>query len=106
LLTQLRDDEELAGVAQIARNLLAAIHIPRALAAPLELPVGGVSDLSNRGDLDRLLISELAHDDLTPATRIALNEALYLRREAPVSTPPRGRIVMIDTGIRLWGIAR
>jgi hypothetical protein len=106
LLARLRDDPELAGVAQIARNLLAAIHIPRALAAPQDLPVGGVSDISSRGELDRLLVSELAHDDLTLATRIALKEALYLRREAPVSTPPRGRIILIDTGIRLWGVPR
>ena len=60
----------------------------------------------NRGELDRLLVSELAHDDLTLATRIALKEALYLRREAPVTTPPRGRIILIDTGIRLWGVPR
>ena len=40
------------------------------------------SDISNRGPLDRLLLSESAHDDLTLAVRIALNEALYLRRES------------------------
>lgn len=106
LLSSLRDDPELAGVAQVALNLLAAIHMPRALAAPQDLPVGGVSDLSNRGPLDRLLVSELAHDDITLTTRIALNEALYLRREAPRSTPPRDRTILIDTGIRLWGVPR
>jgi hypothetical protein len=106
LLDRLRDDAELAGVTRLARNLLAAIHVPRALAAPQDLPVGGVSDLTNRGQLDRLLVSELAHDDLTLTTRIALNEALYLRREAPRSAPPHDRVIMIDTGIRLWGIPR
>ena len=39
------------------------------------------------GDFDRLLVSELAHDDLTLSVRIALNEALYLRREAPARDP-------------------
>jgi hypothetical protein len=106
LLSRLRDDAELAGVTRLARNLLAAIHVPRALAAPQDLPVGGVSDLTNRGQLDRLLVSELAHDDLTLTTRIALNEALYLRREAPRSAPPHDRMIIIDTGIRLWGIPR
>ena len=106
LLNQLRDDPELSGIANLARDLLAAIHVPRALASPEDLPVGGVSDLSNRGPLDRLLVSELAHDDHTLTTRIALGEALYLRREAPSSQPPRGRAILIDTGIRMWGVPR
>jgi hypothetical protein len=105
-LTLLTVDAELAGVTRLSRKLLAAVHVPRALAAPQDLPVGGVSDLSNRGQLDRLLVSELAHDDLTLTTRLVLNEALYLRREAPRGAPPHDRIIMIDTGIRLWGIPR
>ena len=68
--------------------------------------MGGISDISNRGPLDRLLLSELAHDDLTLAVRIATNEALYLRREAPPSSPPKRRAVLIDAGIRLWGVPR
>ena len=46
------------------------------------------------------------HDNLTLAVRIALNEALYLRREAPPRSPPKHRAVLIDAGIRLWGIPR
>jgi hypothetical protein len=106
LLGRLRDDPELAGVTRVARDLLAAIHVPRALAAPQELPVGGVSDLSNRGELDRLLVSELAQDDLTLMTRVALNEALYLRREAPRHSPPHDRVILVDTGVRMWGLPR
>jgi hypothetical protein len=106
LLGRLRDDPELAGVTRVARDLLAAIHVPRALAAPQELPVGGVSDLSNRGELDRLLVSELAQDDLTLMTRVALNEALYLRREAPRHSPPHDRVILVDTGVRVWGLPR
>ena len=106
LIARLDQDPELGGIARIARQLLAALHLPRSLSDHEDLPVGGVSDISNRGPLDRLLLSELAHDDLTLAVRIALNEALYLRREAPPRSPPKHRAVLIDAGIRLWGIPR
>jgi hypothetical protein len=106
LIRQLKADKELIGLGRLASDLMAAVHIPRAISTPDELPVGGVSDISNRGPLDRLLVSELAHDDLTLAVRVALNEALYLRREEPPQTPPRGRMILIDSGIRLWGVPR
>ena len=106
LITRLHDDQELGGMARIARQLLAAMHLPHALSDHEDLPVGGVSDITNRGSLDRLLLSELAYDDLTLAVRIALREALYLRRETPPKNPPKHRAVLIDAGIRLWGIPR
>jgi len=98
--------EELGGIAQVAQDLMAAVHLPRAIAEPDLMPLGGFSDISNRGPLDRLLITELAHDDETLAVRVALNEALYLRRESPPKTPQRRRALLIDTGIRLWGVPR
>ena len=61
LLAELRDDKELAGLARLAQDLMAAVHVPRTLRQQEELPLGGVSDLSNRGPLDRLLMSELVH---------------------------------------------
>jgi hypothetical protein len=106
LIARLQDDEQLGGLARIARHMLAAIHLPRAISDREDLPVGGVSDISNRGPLDRLLSSELAHDDLTLAVRIAMNEALYFRRETPPSNPPKHRAVLLDSGLRLWGVPR
>jgi hypothetical protein len=106
LVAELKGDAELGGLARLAHDLLAAIHLPRALRSPEDLPVGGVSDIANRGPLDRLLISELAHDDLTLAVRVALGEALYLRRESPAKHPPVGRAVLVDCGIRTWGVPR
>src|SRR5439155_18569938 len=82
------------------------IHLPRRLNEAEELPVGGVSDIAPRGPLDRLLLSELAHDDLTLAVRVAMNEALYYRRESPPRTPPRQRHLVLDSGVRLWGLPR
>ncbi len=106
LISALRDDAELGGVARVAGQLLAAIHLPRPIADHEDLPVGGMSDIANRGPLDRLLISELAQDDLTLAVRVAMNEALYLRRESPPRNPPQRRAVLIDAGIRVWGVPR
>ena len=90
LIARLRNDQELGGMARIAGQLLAATQLPRSLSDREELPVGGVSDITNRGSLERLLLSELAHDDLTMAVRLALGEALYLRRKAPPKTRPSG----------------
>ena len=106
LILSLRNDATLGGVARLAADLMAAVSVPRRLHARDELPMGGVSDLSNRGSFDRLLVSELAHDDLTLAVRVAMNEALYLRREAPPRQPPNRRTILIDTGIRMWGVPR
>ena len=106
LLAELVDDPDLGGLARIARNLAAAVHLPRSLGDPDDQPLGGVSDLTNRGEFDKLLLSELAADDDVLAVRVAMNEALYLRREAPPASPPRRRLVLLDTGLRTWGQPR
>ena len=106
LIGDLADDPELGAVARLARLLLAAVQLPRSLSDPDELPIGGVSDIVNRGPLDRLLLSELANDNLSLSVRVAMNEALYLRRESPPRTPPRERRVLLDAGLRTWGVPR
>jgi hypothetical protein len=106
LIAQLENDDELSGVGRLARHLMAAVSLPRAVSDREDLPLGGVSDISNRGPLDRVLLSELAHDDLTLAVRVATGEALYLRREQPPRTPPRERVLVLESGIRSWGVPR
>lgn len=106
LLAELREDAEHAGLARLARDFMAALQLPRRLSEPDEMPIGGFADIANRGSLDRLLLSELAHDDLTLAVRIALNEALYLRREPPVKQPPCTLTLLLDSGVRMWGVPR
>lgn len=106
LLGELENDEELAGLSRVARNLMAVVTLPRPVTDREDLPLGGVSDISNRGPLDRLLLSELANDDQTLMTRVALNEALYLRREAPPRSPRQNRSLLVDAGIRTWGVPR
>lgn len=106
LLAKLAADEEQGGLARVAGDLMAAIRLPSALARADEQAAGGASGLGNRGSLDRLLLSELAHDDLTLATRVALNEALYLHREPPARRPRRGLALLLDAGLRMWGVPR
>lgn len=106
LLSALERDDELRGLARLVRNLMAATAMPRSVSDAEELPLGGVSDIANRGPLDRLLASELAHDDLTLAVRVAVGEALYLRREAPPRAPASRRAVLLDAGLRSWGAPR
>ncbi|QDU75590.1 hypothetical protein Pan97_26240 [Bremerella volcania] len=106
LLDKLQHDESLQGVARLAKQLMGAVSLPRKVSDPDEVPTGGISDISNRGSLDQLMLTELAHDDLTLAVRISSNEALYLRRESPPQATWREFSLFLDCGIRMWGVPR
>lgn len=106
LIEGLSRDPEVGLVARAARELMAAVRLPRRLGEREEAATGGVAGLTQRGPLDRLLLSELAHDDLTLAVRVALNEALYLRREPPPCEPPGTLSLLFDSGVRQWGVPR
>lgn len=106
LLEQLEQDPGTAGLAQLTQRLIAALNIPMHTHGSSDQLFGGVSDITNRGNFDRLLLSELAHDDLWLMARLANNEALYLRREELPSHPEKQRILLIDTTIKMWGLPR
>ncbi|TCO90206.1 hypothetical protein EV701_111132 [Chthoniobacter flavus] len=106
VIEELQADAEHSGFARLVRDFMAAIQLPRRLSEQDEMPIGGFADITNRGNPDRLLLSELAHDDLTLAVRIAVNEALYLRREPPAKEPPSTLAILLDSGVRLWGTPR
>jgi hypothetical protein len=106
LIEELSRDNEFGAVARAAQELVAAVRLPRRLGEREQLAIGGVADITNRGPLDRLLLSELAHDDLTLSVRVALNEALYFRREPPMREPPGTLALLLDSGVRLWGVPR
>ncbi len=106
LLQELAQESEFAGLVRLVHDLMAAISLPRLSATPDVTALGGLSDISNRGPLHRLLASELAHDHDVLTLRLAMNEALYLRNEPPAATPLSELIVLVDSGIRLWGAPR
>jgi hypothetical protein len=105
-LQKLLTDQELGGLARLTQRMIALVNLPRALDDREELPLGGVTDISPRGSFDRLLLSELANDQELLAVRLALNEALYLRRESPPRRIPQQRQVLVDVGLRMWGMPR
>lgn len=106
LLDELLQDPKTAGISNIAKSLLPVISIPMHSLSAGDLPIGGISDITNRGNYDKLLLSELAQDELLLTARLVNNEALYFRREEPPQHPKRKKIILIDSTIRMWGIPR
>lgn len=90
-------------VGALIRQLWSGLQIPVHSSLPSQQPLGGISDVTNKGDFDKLLVSEFANDDLVFLSRLANNEALYLHREIPPSHPEQKRIFLIDTSIKNWG---
>jgi len=106
LLSELADDDKLGGIAHLSRTTASLLTLPRRPSDPDLLPLGGVSDVTNRGNPERLLMTELAADPMLLLARIANGQALYLRRETPPGPLPDRRCVAIETGIRCWGETR
>lgn len=97
---------EAGAAAQMARRILAALSLSRPAGRPDDHPEGGFADLANRGDPQRLLLSELGHDPDVLAARIVHGEAMYLKREVPPARPARRRVLCLDATLRQWGAAR
>ena len=106
LLNALTDDQRLGGFARSATQAMAALRVPSLLRSRDHQAQGGVAGLTNRGSLDRLAVSELAHDDHVLAVRIATNEALYIEREVARAPPDCHRQILLDCGVRMWGTPR
>jgi hypothetical protein len=106
LFDQLAQDQRTTGLAHLTRHLMAALRIPMQLQGAGDQPLGGIADITNRGNFDQLLLSELAHDDVSLLARLVNNEALYLRREEPPRSQGRPHVLLLDTTLRLWGTPR
>lgn len=90
-------------VGSLIKRLWSGLNIPHHYALPSEQPLGGVSDLTTKGEIHRLLLSEFANDDVLLLSRLANNEALYINREAPPQNNNRERILLLDVSIKNWG---
>jgi hypothetical protein len=106
LYDQLLHDPITSGIARLAKRLTAALNIPMQSKGSSDQPFGGISDITNRGNYDKLLLSELAYDDELLMARLVNNEALYFRREQPPENPKTQRIILMDTSLKMWGTAR
>ncbi|MBK7569252.1 MAG: ribosomal protein L7/L12 [Bacteroidetes bacterium] len=103
---ELMDNSQTFQIGALIKPIWAGFNVPIFNAHPSEQPLGGVSDLSNKGDFDKLLVSEFANDDLLFMSRLANNEALYLHREMPPITDKLQRIILIDISLKTWGIPK
>ncbi|WP_431215287.1 hypothetical protein ACQ86N_11585 [Puia sp. P3] len=100
---ELTDNPATFPLGALIRSLWSGMNIPIHHSLPGAQPLGGFSDLSNKGDLDKLLISEFASDDWLFLSRLANNEALYLHREMPPGVDPMERIILVDVSLKSWG---
>lgn len=106
LIAELIANSKTFQVGALVRRIWTGLSIPYHLALSGDQAIGGVSGVSNSGELDKLLISEYAHDDLIFLSRLANRESLFIRREAPPSKDKNKRIVLIDVSIKNWGIPK
>ena len=106
LLEVLSEDAATEGVSRLTKKLIAAMNIPMFTRGSSDQAFGGVSEITNRGSFDRLLLTELAQDDETLMARLANNEALYFRREEPPAKIQEEKVILLDTTLRMWGKPR
>ena len=69
-------------------------------------PDGGVSDLSNKGHFDQLIVSEFAYDDDYFMSRIVNNEALFYQHEKAKNDNDDDVCVLIDSSLYMWGLPK
>lgn len=106
LLSQLANDNKTQGLANLTQRLMASLHIPMHTDGVSDQAYGGISDITNQGNFDRLLLSELAYDNNTLMARLVNNEALYYHHEAPPIQQQQHRIILLDSTIKMWGLPR
>lgn len=93
-------------IAAVARGVSASMRLPRLTARRPMQASGGTAGFTNRGSLERLAISELAHDADVLALRLAMGEALFTEPAPPPETPDTARRIVVDGGVSTWGVAR
>ncbi len=90
-------------IGALIQQLWSGLDIPVHSVVSSPQPMGGFSDITNKGDFSRLLISEFAHDDISFLSRLANNEALFIHREVPPIKNELERNIVIDVSIWNWG---
>ena len=102
-IRELTEDPKTFQVGSLIKRIWSGLKIPMRHLSPGEQPVGGISDMTNKGDFHRMLLSEFANDEEVFMNRVANNEVLYIQREIPPEENIFQRIILIDTSLRNWG---
>ncbi len=106
LLEELLQYEQTQHLSALAKKIMAALNIPMHLNGNSDQSLGGISDIANKGTYDKLLLSELAQDDLLLTARLANNEALFLKRESSPKQQQQELGIILDTTLKMWGNTR
>ncbi|RZJ44794.1 MAG: hypothetical protein EOO19_11625, partial [Chryseobacterium sp.] len=102
-IQELIEEPKTFQVGSLIKRIWSGLKIPMRHLSPGEQPIGGISDMTNKGDFNRMLLSEFANDDEIFMNRVANNEALYIQREIPPEENIFERIILIDTSLKNWG---
>jgi ribosomal protein L7/L12 len=103
---QLRADSRTFHVGALITRIWGGLQIPAHSVLPSQQPLGGYSDITNKGDFDKLLVSEFASEDIVFLSRLANNEALFIQREVPPIHSHQKRIFLLDISLKNWGTPR
>ena len=96
----------LVGAARLVPLLDAALTLPPRQRAANKVPQGGYADVTTRGDPAQLLPSQFALDPDEFVRRFAERELLFFEREEPHAPEPASRMILLDQGVRTWGVVR
>jgi hypothetical protein len=102
-VSELIQEQQTFHVGSLIQRIWSGLNIPFHHKIPSQQPIGGVSDLTNKGDFDKLLLSEFANDDLVLMSRLANNEALFIQREIPPQDNKKIRVLLLDVSLKNWG---
>ena len=102
-IKELIEEPKTFQVGSLIKRIWSGLKIPMRHLSLGEQPIGGISDMTNKGDFNRMLLSEFANEDEVFMSRMANNEALYIQREIPPEENIFERIILIDTSLRNWG---
>lgn len=100
---KLIDEPRTFYVGSLVKSISAGLRIPRVSISSSDRPLGGVSDIGNKGDVDKLLLSEFAHDDVVFMSRLVNQESLFYNKEIPPEDNQYKRVLLIDTSLKNWG---
>lgn len=99
-------NEQTFYIGALVKHIWSGLNLPMHSSSRSEQPLGGISDITNKGDFDKLLISEYANDDITLLQRLANNEALFIQRETPPVNNDKKRVILLDISLKNWGTPR
>ncbi len=106
IVEQMLTKHETSKSGALVERIWSSANIPMHHKVPSGQPFGGVADITNKGEFDKLLISEFANDDVTFVSRLANKEAMYFHREAPPTKSNQGRVILLDLSLKNWGTVR